>query len=188
MRILICTIVAALGLSAVPVLAQEPVPNHPALQDRFYFGAGMFVPKTSTSAQLDTKAEVGTNVDFEQLLGMTTQKTVPEGFFRFRLNDRWRIDASYFQLNRSGDQIVDRQINWGDLPPIPIGPEVKSKFNFSDIRVSAGYAFFRTKDKELGVGLGFHVATYDVALNATSIGDEAKKVLAPLPVLSIYGQ
>jgi len=179
---------AMLGLGLVPAHAQEPVPIHPALQDRFYMSVGAFLPKTSTSAQLDSKTlGTGVNIDFEQALGITTQKTVPDIFARFRFNDRWRIEAEYFQLNRRGDQALDRDIQWGDAV-FPAGTQVQTKFNFSDVRLSGGYSFFRTADKELGVGFGFHLAGYDVSLNAASQGTEATKVLAPLPVLSVYGQ
>ena len=40
----------------------------------------------------------------------------------------------------------------------------------------------------VGVGLGLHVASYDVSLAANAIGSEQQDVLAPLPVLSVYGQ
>ena len=56
------------------------------------------------------------------------------------------------------------------------------------IRTSVGYSFFKRKDKELGASFGFHVASYDVGLQAATVGDEAKKILAPLPVVSVYGQ
>ena len=60
---------AAMVLSASPVLAQDAIPSHPALTDKFYIGLGAFVPKTSTSAQLDsTNLGVGANVDFERAL------------------------------------------------------------------------------------------------------------------------
>jgi hypothetical protein len=189
------TAVAATALAVcVPLAhAEDVVPSHPALHDRFYFGGGAFFPKTSTSAQLDsTNLGAGANVDFERALGMTTQKVVPDAFFRWRFTERWRFEAEYFQLNRSGDKIIGQDITWnGQL--IPAQSQVLSKFNFSDIRTSVGYSFFRTQDKELGVSFGFHVATYDVGLQAVtgpaaSAGDQAKKILAPLPVLSAYGQ
>jgi len=187
MRISTFTIVVAALCLGAPARAQDAIPSHPALTDKFYFGAGVFIPKTATSAQLDSSVGVGTNIDFEQALGMTTQKTVPDAFFRWRFSDRWRVEAEYFQLNRSGDQTVDRQIQWGNQT-FNVGDQVQSKFNFSDIRVSVGYSFFRTADKELGVGLGLHAAGYDVSLSSAGTGTEATKVLAPLPVLSVYGQ
>jgi hypothetical protein len=183
----------ALLVSLTPALADDAVPDHPTLKDKFYFAAGAFLPKTSTSAQLDsTNLGAGANVDFERALGMTTQKVVPDGIFRWRFTERWRFEAEYFQLNRSGDKIIGQDITWNGQV-IPAQSQVLSKFNFSDIRTSVGYSFFKTKDKELGVSFGFHMASYDVGLQAVtgpaaSAGNQAKKVLAPLPVLSAYGQ
>lgn len=168
--------------------AEDTVPIHPALHDSFYFAVGAFVPKTTTSAQLDSSTlGAGANIDFERALGITNQKTVPDAFARWRITDRWRVEAEYFLLNRSGSKALEQDIQWGDKV-FTAGTQVQSMFNFADVRVSGGYSFFRTPDKELGVGLGFHVASYNVALTAASVGDEAKKVTAPLPVLSAYGQ
>src|SRR6267142_4495972 len=106
---------AMLVLCATLAHAQD-APIHPALHDKFYFGAGVFVPKTSTSAQLDsTQLGAGTNIDFERALGMTTQKTVPDAFARWRITDRWRVEAEYFQLNRNGDKVTQNAIQWGDV-------------------------------------------------------------------------
>jgi hypothetical protein len=188
----IAVIGAALCIPTV-ARAQDAVPNHPALTDKFYFGGGAFVPKTSTSASLESSsAGAGAVIDFERALGMRTQKVVPDAFFRWRFTERWRLEAEYFQLNRSGDKVLGQDITWNGQP-ITAGSEVQSKFNFSDLRTSVGYSFFKTKDKELGVSFGFHVASYDVGLQAVTgpavvAGDQAKKILAPLPVLSAYGQ
>ena len=71
----------------------------------------------------------------------------------------------------------------------PINTQVSSSFDFSDPRVSVGYSFFRTKDKELGVGLGFHVAAYDIRLIRAGARQQSEDVtIAPLPVFTIYGQ
>ena len=173
-------------LLAAPALAQAP--DHPALRDRFYFGAGAFFPQTTTQAQLDSsRLGVGTNIDFEQSLDMARSKTVPSFFGRWRFADRWRIDAEYFELNRSGERTLDRDVQWGELL-FPAGSGVTSRFDFSDLRVSVGYAFFRAPDKELGVGFGLHLASYDVSLSTRTQGSDGEDVLAPLPVLSIYGQ
>jgi outer membrane protein with beta-barrel domain len=156
------------GWVAAASAAAGDIPEHPALNDRFYLGAGLFFPKTTTQAQLRSK-------------------TVPNFFGRWRINNRWRIEAEYFEMNRSSDRVIDRQIEWGDQV-FPVNTTVSSKFNFSDLRVSAGYSFFRTPDKELGVGLGLHMASYDVRLSTPTGSGDGEDVLAPLPVLSLYAQ
>jgi len=181
--------IAFLALLAGTAQAAEPgeIPVNPALKDRFYFGLGAFFPKTTTQAQLDSATlGVGANVDFERTLGMETAKTVPNVFGRWRSGERWRIEAEYFELNRNGSRTIDRDIQWGDTV-FPVNANVSSSFDFYDLRVSAGYAFFKRTDKELGVALGLHIAAYDVSLRANAIGNEQQDVLAPLPVLSAYG-
>jgi len=173
--------------ATTPARAPEVVPNNPALTDKFYFAIGAFVPKTSTSASLESaNSGVGGLVDFENALGIRTQKIVPDVAFRWRFADRWRLEAEYFQLNRSGNKVISQQIDWNGQT-FPIGTEINSKFNFSDVRTSVGYSFFKRQDKEIGVSFGFHVASYDVGLEAAAVGNEAKRVTAPLPVLSAYG-
>jgi hypothetical protein len=168
--------------------AAQDIPSHPALTDRYYFGVGVFFPKTSTQAQLQNKVSgVGATIDFEQSLDMERSKTVPTAFGRWRIGERWRIDAEYFALNRTSERMLDREIQWGDQT-FPVNAQVAAKFNFSDLRVSAGYSFFRTTDKELGVGLGLHVASYETSLRTATASGEGEDVLAPLPVLSLYAQ
>ncbi len=176
------------ALLAPACAAAQTAPEHPALRDRFYFGAGAFFPQTTTSAQLQsTRTGVGANVDFENALGMATDKSVPMASARWRLGERWRIEAEYFQLNRSASKVIDRDIQWGDTV-YPVNANVSSKFDFSDLRLSAGYAFFRRPDKELGAGLGLHVAQYNVSLSANGSATESTAITAPLPVLSLYSQ
>jgi len=174
---------AAAGIA--PAAAQAPL--HPALQDRWTFGAGVFFPNTATQASLTSRnTGVGTNVDFEDALDIERSKTVPILYGRWRINQRWRIDAEFFQLNRNSERVIDRQIQWGDQT-FAANTTVSAKFNFNDLRISGGYSFFRTPDKELGVGLGLHMASYDVQLNSSTSGNDGQDVLAPLPVLSLYG-
>lgn len=161
--------------------------SNPALNDRFFVHVGLFVPKSTTSAQLNSSTGVGTNVDFEQLLGIQTQKGVPDAAARWRISQRWRVELEYFELNRSGNRTVDRDIQWRDQL-FPVNAQVASSFDVSDTRISMGYSFFKTPDKELGAGLGVHVLKYSASLGTASFGSQSGGATAPLPVASIYGQ
>lgn len=183
------TILAPLTLvSATALGAEEKLPFHPALNDRFYIGAGVFAPKTSTDARLDsTTLGVGASVDFETALGLQSSKSIPNFLARWRITERWRVEAEYFELNRNGAKDLARDIQWGDAV-FPVGSNVTSKFDFSDTRVSVGYSFFKTVDKELGFALGAHVTRYDASITSNGIGTQGGAMTAPLPVLSAYGQ
>ena len=179
---------ALLAFAAVltPAAAQD-VPVHPALNDRFYIGAGVFFPRTTTSAELTSRSGVGTMVDFEETFGMQSKKALPVGLVRWRFAERFRIEAELFKLDRTGQRTIDRDIQWGENL-YPVNADVQSHFNFSDLRISAGYSFFKRADKEVGVGLGLHIAAYDVGLTANAVGTEEQDITAPLPVLSFYSQ
>jgi hypothetical protein len=174
---------------AAPAFAAEGyIPEHPALKERFWAGGGIFHAKTATSAQLDSASlGVGTNVDFERALGMDKTSTSPYAFARMRFGERWRAELEYFELNRSGSRVIDRTIQWGDRV-YAVNTQLESRFEFADLRVSAGYALFRSPDKELGVAFGVHATSYDVTLNGQLAGQHQEDVIAPLPVLSLYGQ
>jgi hypothetical protein len=181
-------IAPAIASCLLPAYAAEGgLPVHPALSDRFYIGLGGFMPTSSTSAQLNSSGGgVGAVVNFEDLLGMQSQKGVPVGMARIRFAQRWRVEAEYFELNRTGVKSIERDISWGDVV-YPVGTNVNSKFDFSDARVSVGYSFFKTVDKEVGAAFGLHVARYNASLTAPAVGTQGGATTAPLPVLSLYG-
>ena len=149
-------LVLALVVAATRAQAEE-VPNHPALKDRFYFGAGAFFPQTSTQAAARVQAgPPGHHHDLEQTLDMERSKTVPTVLrppaHRRALARRGRVLPA-----RPQQRVAARPLaQWGEQT-FPVNADVSARFDFSDLRVSAGYSFFRTADKELGVGLGLHM-------------------------------
>jgi len=183
-------VVLALLLSAcLPLARADDIPwgLNAELNDPFFFRLGTFyAARSSATAQLNsTTTGAGTSIDFQNLLGMSSSAWGPDGAFRWRMSEKWRLEASYFFISQTGDKSIDRDIQWGDVT-YPINAEVTSKMNFSDLRASVGYSFYKTSDKELGVGLGLHTLTYQFSLNSLTQGTEGTRVLAPLPVLSVY--
>ena len=161
--------------------------NH-ALNDTFAFEFGaLYAAKASNTAQLNsTKLGVGTNVNFQDLLGMDSWAWGPDVAARWRMSEKWRLEASYFWISQSGTKGITQDIQWGDVV-YPVNTVVTSKLNFSDFRTSVGWSFYKTSDKELGIGLGLHVLSYQASLASTTLGTEGGNVLAPLPVVSFYG-
>jgi hypothetical protein len=167
--------------------ADGDIPDHPALSAKWYFGAGLFIPQIVTDARLSsTRLGAGAIINFEDSLGIDQEKEVPGFLALWRISHRWRLEAEYFEINRSATRSINRDIQWGDRI-FSINTQVSTEFNFSDLRVSVGYSFFRTKDKELGAGIGFHVASYEASLRALNFS-ESQDVWAPLPVFKLYGQ
>jgi len=190
MQALRCVLAAFLLGVWLPLAHADDIPwgLNPNLNDTIFLGLGTFyAAKTSSSAQLNSQTlGVGTVVDFQNTLGMGSTAWGPDAEFRWRMSEHWRMEVSYYWIGQDGNKSIDRDIQWGDVV-YPVNAQVSSKLNFSDLRTSVGYSFYKTSDKELGIGLGLHVLGYQASLGTASQGTEGGNVLAPLPVLSIYG-
>jgi len=175
----------AVAADATP--PSEPIPNHPALRDPFTFVLGAYSPKSTTTALLTPSGGgSGVGVNFEDTLGLDDRNLVGFGGFRWRFTERWRMEAEYFALSRDATRTLAADVTWGDQT-FSKGVTVDSTFDFSDLRLGAGYSFFKTRDKELGLGFGAHVAKLKASVDAAGGGAEGADVLAPLPVVNLYG-
>jgi hypothetical protein len=177
----------AIATARAQSTATEAVPNHPALKDRFTIDLGGFYFQTSTQASLTgPSGGAGMIIDFENALGLDERNWGGIGGFLWRISERWRLEVEYFALNRSASRTLGSDIEWNGKP-ITVGTTVNSSYNFSDARIGLGYAFFKRPDKELGVGVGLHVAGVESSIQAAGSAADSADVLAPLPVVSLYG-
>jgi hypothetical protein len=176
--------------ACLPVAHADNIPwgLNPNLNDKIFIGLGAFYgAKTSTTAQLSSQTlGAGTSVDFQNLLGLSGSAGGPDAEFRWRMSERWRLELNYFRISQSGGKTIDQDIQWGDVV-YPVNSQVTSKIAFSDLRSSVGYSFYKTSDKELGVGFGLHWLWWQGSLSSQTQGSEGGNLLAPLPVISLYG-
>jgi hypothetical protein len=172
---------------ADPDAQDPPIPTHPALVDRFFLGVGAYAASSNTEARLDSPSGIGTTLDLEDVMGLDSNDIVPQGLARWRMSDRWRMELEHFQLNRSNTTTITGDITWGD-ETFPVNTSVETTFDIAVTRLSFGYSFFKRKDKELGVALGFHITDLHAQLSAGGGSEDEGKLLAPLPVISLYGQ
>jgi len=189
MSLLALTVFVSLSVvtARTEAASTEAAPNHPALNDRFAIELGGFYFRTSTQASLSgSSGGAGIAIDFESALGLEERNWGGIGGFLWRMSERWRLEVEYFQLNRSASRTLATQVDWGNQS-FPIGATVNSTYDFSDARIGVGYSFFKRPDKELGVGFGLHMAKIEASIEAAGLGADAADVLAPLPVLSLYG-
>ena len=171
-----------------PSLAEDAIPDNPVLSDRFFIAIGGYLPTASTDVRLDsTTLGAGADVSFEDTLGLDERKLTPEFLARWRFTERWRMETEYFRLDRSGTRTLNGAIQVGDKV-YSVNEELQSEFNIAVTRISVGYSFFKTRDKELGIGIGAHVASIETSLNGSVVGTESADATAPLPVLSVYSQ
>lgn len=177
--------ISPLGIAQTQV--SETIPNHPALSDDLNISLGVFYPRIATSASLaPSGGGTGATIDFEDTFDLDERTVTPIANLFWRVSDNWRLDVGYFELTRDATRTLAANVTWGDETFLA-GTTVDSSFDFSDLRISAAYAFFKRQDKELGIGLGLHVAGMKTSVQASGIGAESSDVTAPLPVINLYG-
>jgi hypothetical protein len=163
------------------------IPTHPMLNDDLVLSFGVYYPRSATDATLrGSGGGAGASINFEDTLDLEDRSIVPNAGVFWRATDNWRVDFQYFEIMRDATRTLAVDVQWGDQL-YSVGTTANSTFNFSDFRLSAAYSFFKRRDKELGVGLGLHVASIDAKIQASGIGTEAADVSAPLPVINFYG-
>lgn len=178
----------SLARSATAEVCGECVPEHPMLTDRWYFSAGALYADSNVTANLNgTTLGLGALIDFEDDLGLDENNVIGLFNARWHFTKRWQLEVEYFKSDRDAERAVDREITWGNLS-IPINAFAKSTFNMEDFRVSVGYAFFRSRDKEIGLGVGAHVAKLEAGLQTRNFGSQFANQTAPLPFFTLYAR
>lgn len=166
----------------------EHIPDHPMLSDAWYLSAGALWADSNVTANLNRGAiGAGALIDFEDDMGLKESNLIGLFDARWYFARRWLLEVEYFKLDRDHEKQVQRVIDWGDLN-VPVDAFAKGSFNIEDFRVSFGYSFFRSKDKEVGVGLGAHVAKLEAGLETRNFGSDVASQTAPLPFLSLYAR
>lgn len=166
----------------------ERVPDHPVLSDAWYVSAGALWAESNVTANLNRGVVgAGALIDFEDDMGLDESNLIGLFDARWHFTKRWQLEVEYFKLDRDNEEQVQREVAWGNVN-IPINGVAKGTFNIEDFRVSVGYSFFRSKDKEVGIGLGAHVAKLGAGLSTRNFGSEFASQTAPLPFLNIYAR
>ncbi len=137
----------------------------------------------------------GTDVSFEDDLGLIDHKNLPAVLLGLRLGGNWRAEFEYFKLNRNASiSELGEPIRFGNTT-YETATAITTDFASKVYRLSGGYSFYRTSLAEFGAVLGVHVTDFNVQLrgvgtvNGTvaATRSEQQKKTVPLPTLGIYG-
>jgi len=113
---------------------------------------------------------------------------------RWRFADSWRLDVEYFGLNQDAFGIAPRDLEYEDVT-IPAGSTAEVDFRSDIYAIMLGWSFLRDERKELGVGLGLHVADLKSSITGSGfvdgipvpIASDKSDITAPLLNVRLYG-
>jgi opacity protein-like surface antigen len=177
---------AALLLLSASAWAERPT-------DQYWLQLHAFRPTIESTARADALAtnRPGTELSFEDDLGMSDRETLPSVLLGMRFFDNWRFDFEYYTLKRDASRVTEREINFGD-ESFDLATQLSSSFESSIYRLTVGYSFIKSQEVDLGVAIGLHLTDFELTLaGANNLGGsvrrETKDALAPLPTIGLYG-
>jgi hypothetical protein len=186
----ICIAAVSFLIAAQPTNAQdsEDWMSWP-LADRFTIELEAFFPTLDTKVRLDASdGGLGTTIDFEQNLGMSSTETLPAGAFTWRFAKKHKISLEAFALNRSGSSITTTEIRFGD-EVFEIALPISSYFDTQVTSLGYSYSLLFDEKKELTLSAGLSVQ--DIQFGLSGNGGELLEIgtglTAPLPSFGISG-
>lgn len=152
MRRSACPALLGLLLLASPALGQSYA-QVKGMDERFRLDVGGFFQDFSTTVRIDSANGSGTDISFEDDLGLDSSKTSfrLDGYWRF--GRRGRLDFAYTSYRRSNDHVLTRQITVGDTV-YDVGASVYSKTSVSVAELYYAWSLLNTGEAEVSVMLG----------------------------------
>ncbi len=156
--------------------------------DRLNIDVGVFSATQDTTLRLDAfDGAIGTQIDFEDNLGLDDREEQPRFDLLWRYKKRSSVSVSYFKLDRDTVGPLSISIKWGDIVIDPvISPAVRTVYDIKIISAQWGYSFFRTPkwDARFTIGL-FAMDVFASLQDPADPVPEEGDVLVPLPVVGM---
>jgi hypothetical protein len=150
-------------------------------RDRFKVALGTFITDYDSDILISSSSGFGTNLSFEDDLGLEDSQTVFRFAGHYRFKARHRIVFSYVDLSRDGKVITQFPIFINDTI-YPTGSKLKTEFDYKVLKLAYAYSFWQTDKIDLSATVGAY--TFDVDLNIISEDgvEEGESGTAPFPM------
>ena len=176
-------VAALISLSVIPMASAGD-------DSELSLSVGLFITNRDSDTRMDVSGggPLGTPIDLESDLGIDSSDTAfrIDGYYRF--NDKHRIDFSAFDLSRTGNKQIEKDIVWQGTT-FPITASVNSDIDLGIYKVAYTYSLKRREESYLGLSAGLYVADISALISAENIAiREGSDVTAPMPVVGLRGE
>ena len=169
--------------------------NHWIDEDKIKFSIGSFFTDYDSEFSLSSnRLGRGTNLSFEDDLGLDESNTVIRLDGHYRFSAKHRMEFSYFDLSRDGTVVTTRPIIIDDTL-FRRGSTLSTTFDYQILKLAYAYSFWQTEKFDLSASGGLY--TFDIDLSVESEtsekseeSDEGKaagdKGTAPFPMFGLH--
>jgi hypothetical protein len=156
------------------------------ITDRFALRGLFYMPTAATAVRYDSSAGVpGTLVNAEDVLGLKDQLKQASIDMMFRIGEPHRIHADFYKMTRTGDQVINQQILFGDNVYLG-GDRVVTSMDLRKLGLTYTYSFLRTEKWELAAGMALHLLQLEGKLDAPArFVHESLDTAGPFPTLAV---
>jgi hypothetical protein len=191
----------AAGLTVGLVRQAFAQDGHDYLYPKYEVGLNGTLLLLSETIRIDNEntSEPGTEIDAEDVLGMSTTTLEPRAAFRWRPGRRHELEAGFVRAVRSAERTLRDTLVVGDTS-FAAGLRVSSALRTSQAFLNYRYAFTARENTQIGaaVGLGalFLRTEIDALAGATGGGGDTTRVdysatqdfTGPVGSLGLYGR
>ena len=149
-------------------------------EETFTISGGVFLSSFDTSAQVDTSLGIGTGINLEDDLGLSSDETTFWGDVSWRFARKHHLTVGYFGFTRDANAVAEEEITIGD-ETFPVGASLSTEFKVQIVPFAYSYSFMNEEKYEFGASLGVHWYTMEFSVlvpasqpNAESVGARLK--------------
>ncbi|HEX4389844.1 MAG TPA: hypothetical protein VH109_14560 [Steroidobacteraceae bacterium] len=200
MRFSLTVVALLLAIYAAPAFAERdpqsgaPLPpkkREPAspITDHFSVRAAFYAPGMNTNLRVDPTnpppGVTGTPVNAESDLGLPDKMHQGRVELMFRMRDRNKIRLDYFEADRSGTAVLNRDVVFGNETFLS-GSVTQSSLDWKQFDITYTYSFIRSAHVELGTGIAVYFLQAD-AIGFVPATNQRQEVSAatPFPALPL---
>ena len=186
--------IGVLVIALVGVAPQARAQSSSRLYDKWQIDLSGAVVVMGTNIRVDGANGEGTEVDGQDVLGLSREKVQPRASVRWRPGHRHELELGYQFARRTAEKTLDRDITFGDSV-YTVGVDTKSNFHTDQAFLVYRFAIRAHERTQLGVGVGVGVFPFklqvDRLANAGGGGvafSREKTFTGPTASLGVYGR
>jgi hypothetical protein len=173
------------GTGCVCAESDPAQPNAWFQQDRIRMSFGTFVTDYESNIRVSSDTlGTGTNLSFEDNLGLDESRTVFRLAGHYRFSAKHRLEFSYVDLSRDGDAITDFPIIINDTF-YPKGSTLETEFDYKVFKLAYAYSFWQTEKVDLSISAGAFIFDVDLNIISNEGIEEGESGTAPSPMFGL---
>jgi hypothetical protein len=187
----------SIGVVAIALVGATPearAQSSSRLYDKWQIDLSGAVVIMGTTIKVDGAESEGTEVDGEDVLGLSREKVQPRASVRWRPGHRHELELGYQFARRTAEKTLERDVIFADSI-YTVGLNVKSNFHTDQAFLVYRFAIRAHERTQLGVGVGIGVFPFKLEVDrlATAGGagvtsSRERSFTGPTGSLGVYGR